>query len=382
MFGSLSRRGLLGLFGAASLTAGAAGDAGAAPTRPGGGAASGVTEEFARFVAAEAAADRFSGTVLLAHRGRPVLVRSHGMADRASSRPNTEDTVFCLASITKTFTALAVAQLAERGALSFTDTLGHHLEGFPAEVADTVTIHQLLTHTSGVGRPAIGNGELPTWSSHEEVIEGTVDIARRTPLQFTPGTRFGYSNDGYVVLGAIVARASGVPFVDHVRQQVFEPARMGRTGFPGRPEARADAAVARPYWTQPSGERVDLFSTDFAPYSYGPAGGAYTTAADLLAFVRALTAGRLLGPALTALVTAGKTPVPPADGSQVEFYGYGYRDAVVNGQRVWGHSGGAPGTATRLDVFPDREWVAIVLSNYDTSVGPIVSRARELVTAR
>jgi CubicO group peptidase (beta-lactamase class C family) len=333
-------------------------------------------------VARQAAEDTFSGTVLLAHRGRPVLVRAHGLSNKDLALPNRADTVFGLASITKVFTAIAIAQLVQQNKLAFHDMLGTHLPDFPAEIADTVTVHQLLTHTSGVGRPSIGSGAPydPSWQSHDTVMAGTLAIIRQTPLQFTPGTRYVYSNDGFFVLGAIVAAVSGQSYVDYVRRHVFAPAGMSRTDFYSRPQVLADNRIARPYWTQRSGERADFMASPFAPFTIGPPGGAYSTVSDLLAFTRALKGGTLLSPALTGLVTGGKVPGPGDLVSEVDFYGYGHRDSIVNGQRVHGHSGSGPGMATRLDIHEDRDWVAIVLGNYDTTINPIVARERELIT--
>lgn len=380
-----TRRSILGTLGAASLTGAAllAGPdaADAAPSgspakkdlRPGGA--------FDRFVAHQAAQDAFSGTVLLAHQGRPTLVRSYGMADRDRSIPNRPGTIFWLASITKCFTAVAVAQLAQQGKLTFHDTLGTHLDGFPAEVADTVTIHQLLTHTSGIGRPALGGGAPPDWNSFDAVMDGTLAIIRQTPLQFTPGSRHVYSNDGYFVLGAVIAKVTGQSYFDYVRRHVFAPAGMADTAFYSRPQVLADNAIARPYWTQRDGTRADFVTSPYAPFTNGPAGGAYSTATDLLAFARALTTGKLLSNAFSELTTSGKVPLPPSQPpSQTEFYSYGHLNAVVDNQRILGNKGSGPGACTRLDIFPDLDRVAIVLSNYDTSIDPIVDLERRLVT--
>jgi CubicO group peptidase (beta-lactamase class C family) len=149
-----SRRSTLRLLGAAPLaatgvlatsgTAQAAGDNRVpAALKPGGS----VDE----FVAALAAEDKFAGTVLLVHRDRPVLVRSYGLADKERSIPNRLDTIYALGSITKMFTAVAVMQLVQQGTIGLHERLGTYLDGFPQQIADTVTIHQLLTHTSGLG---------------------------------------------------------------------------------------------------------------------------------------------------------------------------------------------------------------------------------------
>jgi CubicO group peptidase (beta-lactamase class C family) len=338
---------------------------------------------YERFVADRAARDLFSGTVLVAHDGRPVLARAYGLANRDRSIPNRPDTVFWLASITKTFIAVAVMRLVQQGRLRVDDPIGAHLAGFPADAA-AATVHHLLTHTSGIGRPPIGSRDPAeaTWSSFDEALNGTLDIVRRTPLQFPRGTRHVYSNDGFSVLAAIVAKISGQSYVDHVRENVFAPAGMTSTAFIGRPDVLADGRVARPYWTQPDGTRVDAATSPVMGYTAGPPGGAYSTAADLLAFACALRSGRLLAPGFVDVMTGGKVPTPaPADlPVQAQFYGYGHIEAVLAGTRIVGHSGGGPGVATRLDVFPRDGWTSIVLGNYDTTIAPIVAKARELLT--
>ncbi|MFD2763501.1 serine hydrolase domain-containing protein [Micromonospora eburnea] len=378
----MARRTVLGALGAASLAGtalvaapGAANAARPKDLRPGGA--------YDRFVAGRAAQDMFSGTVLIAHHGQPVLVRAYGMANKDQSIPNRPDTVFWLASITKTFTALAIAQLVEQGKMAFHDTLGTHLDGFATEVAGTVTVHQLLTHTSGVGRPAVGGGTPPglDWNSFDEVMDGTLALIRQAPLQFTPGTRYAYSNDGFFVLGAIVAKVTGQSYFDYIRQHVFSPAGMAHTDFYGRPQVLANNAIARPYSTQRDGTRGDFATSPYAPFSTGPAGGAYSTLSDLLAFARALTAGKLLNPAFVDLITSGKHALPPSEPpAQVEFYGYGYLNTILNNRRIVGHSGSGPGAANRLDIYPDLNWASIVLSNYDTTINPIIQLERDLIT--
>jgi CubicO group peptidase (beta-lactamase class C family) len=134
----------------------------------------------------------------------------------------------------------------------------------------------------------------------------------------------------------------------------------------------------------PSGGRVDFTTSRYFGFVGGPADGAYSTAADLLGFAGALRAGRLLDPSFTALVTGGKVALSPADNppepDRNRFYGYGYRVSIVNDQYVFGHSGNGAGRATNVDVYPDLDWVAVVLSNYDTSVSPVVQLERQLIS--
>lgn len=373
------RRTVLGLLGAAPaglLASAGTADATGRPPRellPGG--------RFDRFVAELAAADQFSGTVLVAHRGRAVLTRSHGMADVSREVANGTNTSFDLASMTKSFTGVAVARLVQDGELAFHERLGTYLAGFPAEVAQ-VTIHQLLTHTAGAGRPGQTHQRPPgedEWDSEDEFWQGMLSYLRTLPPRFTPGSQHGYSNDGYFLLGAVVAAVSGMSYYDYVRRHVFEPAGLTDTDFYTRPAVIADRGIAHGYLTQPSGERVDITTTPWLPYIGSPYHGAFSSAPDLLRFANALHGNKLLSPAYTRVVTGGKYPLNPADrpGEHV-FYGYGHVETVSAGRRAVGHSGGGPGRATNLDVFPETGWTVVVLTNRDVSVRPIVELARQL----
>jgi CubicO group peptidase (beta-lactamase class C family) len=361
-----SRRSLFGLVGAGTALAALPSAAAAAAPKD--------FRSYERLLADLSAQDKFSGTVLLAHRGRPVFTRSYGMANQERSIPNGKDTIFGLASVSKIFTAVAIAQLAQRGKLGFHEPLATYLDGFPAKV----TIHHLLTHTSGLGRPSFGSGAPPVWQSFEQAMAGTLDIVRATPPQFTPpGVEHVYSNDGFWVLAGVVERVSGQSFFDYARERIFRPAGMPRTDFYGKPQVLANPGIARPYWTQRTGPRADFTASPFCPFTIGPPGGAHSTVSDLLAFVS--SCGKLLNRPFADLITSGKVALPPVD-SQTRFYGYGHIDAIVNNQRVYGHSGSGPGMATRLDVFPERDWVSIILGNYDTNIDPVVSAARDLIT--
>jgi CubicO group peptidase (beta-lactamase class C family) len=376
-----SRRSVLGLLGAVPagllVTSGVAGAQGR-ELLPGG--------RFDRFVAERAAAGEFSGTVLVAHRGKPVLTRSHGMADEGRGIANGTNTSFDLASMTKSFTAVAVARLAQEGRLAFHEPLGTYLDGYPADVAK-VTVHQLLTHTSGAGRPGQTNQRPPgeaEWDSEEDIWQGMSAYLRTLPLRFTPGTQFGYSNDGYFVLGEIVATVSGRTYYDYVRRHVFTRAGLTDTDFYTRPTVVADRGIAHGYMTQPSGERVDITTTQWLPYIGSPYHGAFSSAPDILRFANALHGNTLLAPAFTGVVTAGKHALSPADRPSVDeslqLYGYGHVEAVTANCRVVGHSGSGGGRATNLDVFPDAGWMIVVLTNRDTSIRPIVALGRQLVT--
>ncbi|MGW3350817.1 serine hydrolase domain-containing protein [Nonomuraea rubra] len=349
--------------------------------RPGG--------EYDRFIAKRAAADEFSGTVLLAHRGEPVLERAYGQADKDRARPNRMDTLFHLGSINKCFTATAILQLVQNGKLALHEKLGTYLDGFTAEIAGTVTVHQLLTHTSGLGRPPVGPGsEELTWDTVQEVWEGTLKLIRGEPkTRFTPGTRYEYNNDAFTVLGAIVAAVSGQNYYQYVREQVFEPAGMTRTGFYTRPQVLAADDIAHSYTVdRKTGKLVDFTTSQMFPYVGLPAGGAFSTAGELLKFVTALREdGTLLRHAFTELATSGKTVVPSEEDPLLmcSHYGYGFATHIFDFHRLFGHTGGGPGVGASYNLYPDLDWVSVVLGNYDsTATKPIVAKERRLITRK
>lgn len=381
---SLGRRSLLGMLGVAPVAIGGAwalsGSAEAtgasAPSRsaPNSGPSS-IPEalrpggEFDRFLTQLAARDSFSGTMLVAHRGRPVLSRSFGAADKARSVPNTADTIFCLASVTKLFTAVAVAQLVQQGKLTYEGTLGSYLSGFPG-TADGITIHQLLTHTSGMGDYHVLDGWLPAataWTSAEQMLSGTMDFIRKAPLGFTPGTGHQYSNSAYTVLGAIVQQVVGQSYYDYIRQHVFGPARMTASGFFTKPQWKSDRRIAHPYPTPPSGQRFD--EVDQELFIGLPDGNAFATAPDLVRFTTALHDGTLLEPAYVDLFVGAKLPIvslpakPPLPAKAL-YEAYGPAVTLRNGKWAVGHNGGSAGKSALVEWYADG-WTAVKLSNYD-----------------
>ena len=341
-----------------------------------------------RFVRGLADQDKFSGTVLLAWHGEPVLVRSYQMADKALDIPNRAGTMFLLASLTKFFTGVAVTQLAAQGKIGFHATLGSYVDGFPPAIANAVTVHQLLTHTSGVpdfSMSAAWKNELPGWTTNTEAFDGTLSFLQQLPLSFTPGTAYTYSNSNFFLAGAIVARASGQAFWDYVPRQIFGPAGMTSTAFVSAQQQQTDPRIAHNYSASlANGQHQDLTPhIAIGPNGWDGAGGAFSTAPDLLRFARALTDGTLLGPAWAAVIASGKHPISPAEQnpdqapSRSTLVGYGTEERIIGtgaGQRAYGHTGGLlirvggssqpGGGSTSLSIYPDLDVVAVVLSNY------------------
>lgn len=311
---------------------------------------------------AAAAEDAFSGVLLVAHGDEVLLQRAWGLADRDAGTPVTLDTRFRLGSMNKMFTAVAVLQLVEAGTLSLEGSVGQSLPGYPNADIAKVTLRQLLTHAGGTGDifgPAFDQHRLSLKTHHDYIrLYGA-----RGPTH-PPGQAHEYSNYGYVLLGAIIERASGLSYEDYVARHVFAPAGMHDTG--ALPEDVDVPGRARAY-THKDGAWVDAAAT--LPYRGTAAGGGYSTAADLLKFARALRAGTLLSPASLAEATRRQTP----------WYGYGFMVGQRHGVAGFGHGGGAEGMNASLGIFPAQDTVVIGLANLDP---PAAERLVDYYTAR
>ena len=186
--------------------------------------------------------DKFSGTVLVAKDGKPLFKKAYGLANKNTNTPNNVDTKFDLGSMNKMFTAIAIAQLVERGKLSFTDTVGKLLPDYPnKEVADKVTVHHLLTHTSGI--PNYINEKFQANLNNLKTVADYLPLFANDPLSFEPGAKWQYSNSGFTVLGLIVEKVSGQNYYDYVKEHIFKPAGMVNTDSYERDKEISNLAV-------------------------------------------------------------------------------------------------------------------------------------------
>ena len=305
-----------------------------------------------------AAADKFSGAVLIAKDGKPVFQKAYGYADRENKTPNNLETRFRLGSMNKMFTSVAVAQLVEAGKLKYTDTLAQVLPDYPnKEVAQKITVHQLLTHTSGLGD--IFGPEFDQRKNELREIKDYLSLFADKPLRFEPGAGWSYSNAGFIVLGLIVEKLSGQSYYDYVQKQIYDRAGMKLSGSFPKTDKIPNLAVG--YMKGgPSGQLVPNWET--LPWRGMSAGGGDSTVGDLLRFAQALRGHKLLGPQLTETVITGKAqPGPDADSK----YAYGFEDERVSGHRIVGHGGGAPGMNGKLDIYLDGGYTVVVLANLD-----------------
>jgi D-alanyl-D-alanine carboxypeptidase len=268
-----------------------------AETRPAGSALSepAVLDSIHALLTQKAAADSFSGAVLIAHNGTPILRKAWGLADREHHVANTPETKFNLGSIGKSFTRLAIEKMMSEGKLAATDKLGKFLPDYPnADARSKVTVQQLLDMRSGIG-DFFGQEFLDTPRDRIRSLPDYLPLFAAKPLEFEPGSKERYSNGGFVVLGLIIEKLTGKSYYDYIKEAVFVPAGMKDSGWWGRDEIVPDRAVGYTHRWQPTEEDSPELRSNvlIEPGIGSSAGGGYSTADDLLKFVNALQAGTL-----------------------------------------------------------------------------------------
>jgi CubicO group peptidase (beta-lactamase class C family) len=317
----------------------------------------------------EVAADRFSGAALIAKNGKTVFAKAYGFADREKKTPNTLKTRFRLGSMNKMFTAVATLQLVQSGKLDLQAPFGNYLTDYPnKEVASKVTIEQLLSHTGGTGD--IFGPEFDKNRLELKTLQDYVKLYGNRGPEFAAGSRWQYSNYGFLLLGALIEKVSGQSYYDYVRDHIYKPA--GMTGTASEPEEQMVADRSLGYTRFGSGTLRP--NTNTLPYRGTSAGGGYSTVEDLLKFATALQTHKLLNAQYTEMLTTGKVDTPMGGK-----YAFGFQDAMINGARCFGHGGGAPGMNGELKICPGPGYVIAVLANIDP---PGASRVADFITNR
>ncbi|MEN8144595.1 MAG: serine hydrolase domain-containing protein [Gemmatimonadota bacterium] len=342
------------------------------------------------FLTASAGADHFSGVVIVAQGDDVVFEGAFGMADRQDGVPNTLDTPFRLASATKMFTGVAIAQLVERGKLSFDDLISRIIPEYPEHIGRQVTVRHLLTHTSGIeldDDPEF-NAAITRARSVEELLEVQLRYIERLNSgnyqNFAPLESFDYTNEGIDLLGVVIERASGQTWSDYVRSNVLGPAGMKRTGtdfltpIPDLAKSYSLRGTEPGQWVP---ERRLVAQGERGAAWIRPAGTGYATAPDMLRFFRALSEGKLLGPDLANTITSPQIQLRVPSGLEFKrSYGFGFRiEDTRKSVRVVGHTGGGPGMSTVVQIYPELDITVIVLANYDRAASWVNQHIQELL---
>jgi CubicO group peptidase (beta-lactamase class C family) len=307
----------------------------------------------------------FSGAVIVARGGQPIYEGAFGFSHLDSRAPNSLDTPFRIASLSKQFTAAAIFHLESQGKLSIDDPVHQHVAEFAKQPYRDITIHHLLAHTSGLPRiPESINGRL-RWDAMSQAatpVDDYVRLAVQMPLEFAPGADYQYSNFGYRVLSALIARVSGREYPDFMEEEIFRRLGMKETGVARitRPPSEARIAEGLMQWKLPSsqfrfanGEKGRNYGT-----GYG-SGGIYTSANDLLRWDRALAGDEFL------TQSQKETLFQPIHG----YYACGWivKKSGLDGRLYQMHNGANEGFFSQMMRIPEDDLVVIAAGNVTTT---------------
>jgi D-alanyl-D-alanine carboxypeptidase len=316
------------------------------------------------FVTALARERNFNGSILIQKDGKVSFAGSFGLANIPFKVPNTQQTKYKIASITKLFTSVLILQLQEQGKIELNATIGRYLPDYAGEGAGKVTLHQLLSHTSGLAN-------FDTVRDMETALKSGIPVYQ-TPftsdqllarfcsgkLANVPGTVFDYNNCDYIVLGKIIERIYGSPYEQVLKDRILQPLRMDDTGI--LHQSDIVGGLADTYFFR---DDLKALVNDLPVYpenSYA-AGAMYSTVNDLLAFSNALFGARLIKRETLALM------VKPG----LDDYGYGLwaYDTKADGRtyRVVKRPGQIMGAQSQLYRFLDHDVTIIILSNTGTA---------------
>ena len=331
---------------------------------PGFAQSSEVAANADRYLSMRADMGNFSGAVLIAKGDRVLFRKGYGYADVENRIPYTAETQHHVASISKMFTAMAVLKLREAGRIQLSDPLCKYIGKCP-ESWKTITVDQVMHHTSGIpdyeSGLGLGSDEYTAFMAQPNVSEKIIELAMTKPLDFTPGTKFTYSNTAYMLLNRVVEKAAGVPFATYIRRTLLDPARMTSSGIAGEAPAPTRPSFGYTYgdlgWAKILG---GVSFTDGHMRRVGKlesVGGAwlYSTLDDLLKWSRIMDGSPLVS---KQLVAEGFKP-------QLDGYAAGWIVDSTFGKRRVLHTGSLPGYVSNFTKFPDDSITIIVFSNID-----------------
>ncbi|HKU76356.1 MAG TPA: serine hydrolase [Pyrinomonadaceae bacterium] len=312
---------------------------------------------------------KFNGSLLIARDGAVVVNKGYGMSNFELDVPNTPQTKFRIGSITKPFTAIAVMLLQQRGKLSVQDSICKYVADCPAGWQQ-ITLHHLLSHTSGLAKHDKAGDYLKTAMMPMSVMQ-LIERFKNKPADFKPGEKFDYNNNGYILLGHVIEKASGQSYEAFLKDYIFVPLGMANTGYDSHEPIIKNRAAG---YLRPD-DRVggSLMNAVYIDQSQSySAGGLYSTTEDLLRLDQALLGDKLLSPKTQeAMFTPAIGEYGPAPN-----YGYGWFVNRQFNRRAIFHPGGVPGFTGMMTRFPDDKLVIIFLGNLENS--QVIRASRDL----
>jgi len=298
--------------------------------------------------------DQFNGAALVAENGKVIYKKGFGLANMEWNIPNEPDTKFRLGSITKQFTATLILQLVEQGKLKLDGKVSDYLEGYRKDTGAKISIHNLLSHTSGLPNYTAVPGFIEGVSRNPYTVDEFVRKYASGDLEFEPGTKFNYSNSGYFLLGAIIEKVTGKSYEQVLKENILDPVGMKNTGYDHFDAILSKRATG--YARTPRGYKNAPYLDMTIPFA---AGSLYSTVEDLFLWDQALNEDRILSAKSKELMF---TP-------NLENYGYGFviRKASLGPNKlvvpVIQHSGGINGFNTMIVRFVRDKKLIVLLDN-------------------
>jgi D-alanyl-D-alanine carboxypeptidase len=302
-------------------------------------------------------------SIAIVQDGKVVLAKGYGVANVELSVPATENTVYQLASVTKTFTATAIMILAQEGKLALDDRITARLPDLPAAWGE-VTVGHLLNHTSGI-KSYTAVRDFHKTSRKDYTQREILDLVAKEPPEFAPGEKWNYNNTGYFLLGMLIEKVTGKAYGEVLDERIFKPLGMTQTRVNDLHAVIPNRAQGYT-WNGKELRNGDYVSPT-QPFS---AGMLVSTVNDLVKWDAALRTDTLLG---KSTLDQMWTPTRLSKGGEAE-YGFGWSIGKVNGHRLVAHGGGIPGFSTQLSRYVDDNLTVIILTNADSGNAGAVAR--------
>lgn len=335
-----------------------------------------IVQELKTFLEKVSKHDRFSGTVLLAKKGNVLFKGAYGQASKRFDVANRIDTKFNLGSMNKMFTSVAIAQLVEKGKLSFDDTIDKYVDEswLKPEITKQIKIKHLLTHTSGLGS-YFNKTFMESSRLRFRKVDDYKILVKDEKLRFTPGSKWRYSNTGMFLLGVVIEKVTGQSYFDYILENIHKPAGMINSDCYAmdRPIPNLAIGYTKRYTDNGFYWRNNIYDH---VVKGGPAGGGFSTVEDLLKFAMALEQHKLLSQKFTDLVMS---PKPELNSPE---YGYGFGVGAEGDDFVAGHSGGFTGINSTLQIFRKSGYVFAIMSNYDSGMSLVKAKLYPMLTAK
>mgnify|MGYP002713007251 CR=1 FL=1 len=330
----------------------------------------------------------FSGTVLLTKNGEELFAGAYGFANRPWQVRNTIDTRYETASLTKLIASVAVLQLIDKGQLRL-DTAVIPLLGYDTPISDDVTVFHLLTHSSGIADDAeeeAGEDYADLWKTKPnyavtELVDFLPNFIHKTP-NFPPGTGVRYNNVGFVLLGLVLEKITGMRFRDYVQTHIFDAIGMTRSGFFHMADVHPEVAESYTAVTDENDTPIGWQRAIYMRPPIGsPDGGVYTTAPDMTKFMDALRNGKLLSPELTKAIFTPQVTYIERETYDLK---YAFANLIVldkEGNVLFTLGQGEDnGVSAKAVYYPEAEVTAVLLANQGFCTWPLVWEIHELIS--